>query len=119
MCTHAVIFMDHVHVHVNEHAAGAHDQLQQAAAAAARGRGRAWDGSRTRTIAMTSISKLPESYARYLLPQICTACQRSQPPRARAYILECVLEREPGSGSIQFSAYGYIAPTRRLACIYI
>ena len=32
-------------------------------------------------------------------------------------ILEFVLEREPGSGSIQFSAYGYIAPTRRLACV--
>ena len=30
------------------------------------------------------------------------------------HVLEFVLEREPGSGSIQFSAYGYIAPTRRL-----
>ena len=28
-----------------------------------------------------------------------------------------VLEREPGSGSIQFSAYGCIAPTRRLTCV--
>ena len=33
------------------------------------------------------------------------------------YILEFVLEREPGSGSIQFSAYGCIAPTRRLTCV--
>ena len=31
-------------------------------------------------------------------------------------ILEVVLEREPGSGSFQFSAYGFIAPTRRLTC---
>ena len=32
-------------------------------------------------------------------------------------ILEVVLEREPGSGSIHFSAYGCIAPTRRLPCV--
>ena len=46
---------------------------------------------------------------------------RRAPERGRVYagllILEFVLEREPGSGSIQFSAYGYIAPTRRLACV--
>ena len=35
------------------------------------------------------------------------------------YILEVVLEREPGSGSIHFSAYGCIAPTRRLTYMYI
>ena len=40
--------------------------------------------------------------------------------RPRPAVLEFVLEREPGSGSIQFSAYGYIAPTRRLCvCISI
>ena len=35
----------------------------------------------------------------------------------RTVLLEVVLEREPGSGSIQFSAYGCIAPTRRLTCV--
>ena len=34
--------------------------------------------------------------------------------REEKYILEVVLEREPGSGSIHFSAYGCIAPTRRV-----
>ena len=36
---------------------------------------------------------------------------------AGSLILESVLEREPGNGSIQFSAYGFIAPTRRLTCV--
>ena len=31
------------------------------------------------------------------------------PPRLSGLLLEVVLEREPGSGSIQFSAYGCIA----------
>ena len=31
-------------------------------------------------------------------------------------ILESVLDREPGRGSIQFFAYGFIAPTRHLIC---
>ena len=33
-----------------------------------------------------------------------------------SHTLEVVLEREPGSGSFQLSAYGFIAPTRRLTC---
>ena len=35
---------------------------------------------------------------------------------AERYILEVVLEREPGSGSIHLSAYGCIAPTRLYIC---
>ena len=35
-----------------------------------------------------------------------------------SYILESVLEREPGSGSMYCSAYGCIIPTRRLTCVY-
>ena len=38
-----------------------------------------------------------------------------RPHRSYA-LLEVVLEREPGSGSFQLSAYGFIAPTRRLTC---
>ena len=39
--------------------------------------------------------------------------------REEKYILEVVLEREPGSGSIHFSAYGCIAPIYIYKYMYI
>ena len=43
--------------------------------------------------------------------------QRSTRGIPMSNILEVVLEREPGRVSIQFSAYGCIAPKRRLTCV--